>query len=410
MSSPRKLTILYGSQSGTAQDLAEQIWRDSKLYHLRGSVAAMDEYDIGQLIEERFVVLVCSTYGQGEEPDNMKRFWRFLLRKSLPVDSLRGMWFGVLGLGDSRYPKFNYVAKRLHKRLIQLGGQAMLPVGLCDEQHDLGYGAVFMPWINDFWKRLEELSPIPDGLKKLDESPREYRWTVRRSEEPVEEQEEVDMYADVKVDNVFVSEVEENRRTTPEDHFQDVRLITFPRRDANWNAGDVVYVRPHNSPEDVDRLFELFEEHGLNLHKDTVITVEAIDSELPVPPILSKPLPLGRLATQYWDLTAIPRARAFAVLARTCPNELEREKLLEFASFGTPRPSDPLQTPPPGPPRHPVLGPHRHSTGACLRRPGANLPQRTGARKAARVCQLRGPGRAVLVREPAPTHHSRGAA
>jgi len=37
------------------------------------------------------VIFVCSTTGQGEEPDNMKQFWRFLLRKNLPPDSLQGM-------------------------------------------------------------------------------------------------------------------------------------------------------------------------------------------------------------------------------------------------------------------------------------------------------------------------------
>ncbi|EGK96229.1 AGAP003889-PB [Anopheles gambiae str. PEST] len=206
----RKLTILYGSQSGTAQDLAEQIWRESKMYFFRGNVLPMDEYDVSELIGERFVVCVCSTYGQGEEPDNMKRFWKFLLRKSLPNDSLQQVHFAVLGLGDSRYPKFNYVAKKLHKRLLQLGGSALLPVGLCDDQHDLGYGAVFLPWINQLWDEL---------------------------------------------------------------------------------------------------------------------------GQMPVPSILQKPLPLAAIAEQYWDLTAIPRARAFAVLAKNCSNELEREKLIEFSRY-----------------------------------------------------------------------------
>ncbi|XP_053682767.1 NADPH-dependent diflavin oxidoreductase 1 [Sabethes cyaneus] len=328
----RRLTILYGSQSGTAQDLAEQIWRDSKLYHLQGMVLAMDDYNVSNLIEERFVVLVCSTYGQGEEPDNMKKFWKFLLRKSLPIGSLRGLHFGVLGLGDSRYPKFNYVAKRLHKRLVQLGGNALLSVGLCDDQHDLGYGAVFMPWIKNFWSKLIDLCPIPDGFSKLAVSPREYRWEVEKtSEQPKEIS--VDMYDEIMFDNQFITEVEANTRTTAEDHFQDVRLITFPKKHVTWKAGDVVYVRPENSPEAVTRLFELFLEHGLNWYKETVIKIQEIDSEMPVPSILNKPLPLSILAQQYWDLSAIPRARAFAVLARTCSDDLEREKLQDLSSY-----------------------------------------------------------------------------
>uniref|UniRef100_A0A1B0GNP5 Uncharacterized protein n=1 Tax=Phlebotomus papatasi TaxID=29031 RepID=A0A1B0GNP5_PHLPP len=50
-----------------------------------------------------------------------------------------------------------------------------------------------------------------------------------------------------------------------------------------------------------------------------------------VPDFLKAPISLRSLATQYWDLNAIPRPRAFALLARNCLNELEREKLLEFS-------------------------------------------------------------------------------
>lgn len=83
-----KLTILYGSQTGNSQDVAERIWRESKRYYFKTSIKCMDEYKITQLVNERFVIFVCSTTGQGEEPDNMKNFWKFMLRKNLPSDSL----------------------------------------------------------------------------------------------------------------------------------------------------------------------------------------------------------------------------------------------------------------------------------------------------------------------------------
>jgi sulfite reductase alpha subunit-like flavoprotein len=60
-------------------------------FHFHGPVRAMDEYPVSQLIYELIVIFVCSTTGQGEEPDNMKQFWRFLLRKNLPADSLQGL-------------------------------------------------------------------------------------------------------------------------------------------------------------------------------------------------------------------------------------------------------------------------------------------------------------------------------
>lgn len=65
------------------------------------------------LPDEDTALMVVSTTGDGEEPDNMKQAWRFLLRKSLPAGSLNRLRFGLFGLGDSSYPKFNAVARRL---------------------------------------------------------------------------------------------------------------------------------------------------------------------------------------------------------------------------------------------------------------------------------------------------------
>lgn len=128
----------------------------------------MDDYLISNLIYEPLVIFVVSTTGQGDEPDNMKKFWRFLLRKSLPNDSLKSVQFAVLGLGDSSYTKFNFVAKKLFRRLVQLGGRPLIELGLADDQHDLGADAVVDPWLQQLWKSLEITYPLPAHLKILD--------------------------------------------------------------------------------------------------------------------------------------------------------------------------------------------------------------------------------------------------
>lgn len=83
-----KITVLYGSQTGNAEDVAERIWRESKRFYFRTSCMPMDAYNVSELITETCVIFVCSTTGQGEEPDNMKTFWRFLLKRTLPSNSL----------------------------------------------------------------------------------------------------------------------------------------------------------------------------------------------------------------------------------------------------------------------------------------------------------------------------------
>ena len=129
-------------------------------------LCSMDDYKpIGDLIKQKLVIFVCSTTGQGDEPENMKTFWKFLLRKTLPSNSLEQINFGVLGLGDSSYQKYNFVGKRLHKRLLQLGGNALVPLGLGDEQHDLGHDHVIDPWLKSMWKQALTIMPLPLGLE-----------------------------------------------------------------------------------------------------------------------------------------------------------------------------------------------------------------------------------------------------
>lgn len=112
----------------------------------------------------------------------MKSFWKFLLRKNLPSDSLSNLIFGVIGLGDSSYQKFNFVAKKLYKRLLQLGATAILPVALCDDQHDLGIGGTLSPFINNFWNRINEIHPLSIGVNPMPISFKATKWTVKRVE------------------------------------------------------------------------------------------------------------------------------------------------------------------------------------------------------------------------------------
>lgn len=70
---------------------------------------------------------------------------------------------------------------------------------------------------------------------------------------------------------LHVFNLQENKRTTSEEHFQDVRLISFKCNNLKWNVGDVAYIRPRNSLDNVDRLFDVFKEHNLNFGSQYVM-------------------------------------------------------------------------------------------------------------------------------------------
>jgi sulfite reductase alpha subunit-like flavoprotein len=109
---------------------------------------------VAGLPDEAAVLFVVATAGQGDPPDNLRRFWRFLMRAALPSDALAGLPFAVLGLGDSGYPNYNTVAKKLHARLGALGGRAVCPPALADDQAAGGPDEAFDAWLPGLWPAL----------------------------------------------------------------------------------------------------------------------------------------------------------------------------------------------------------------------------------------------------------------
>lgn len=164
------LLILYGSQTGNAQDVAETIALEARERHFVTRVAPADAYlknSIDAFPNESAVLCVVSTTGQGDPPDNYRLFWQFLRRKNLASDALQNVHAAVFGLGDSAYLKYNYMAKLLHRRLQSLGANMLLSSpGLADDQHPGGADATLDEWLPRFFRSLRQVFPLPDSLSE----------------------------------------------------------------------------------------------------------------------------------------------------------------------------------------------------------------------------------------------------
>uniref|UniRef100_A0A8D2DJR8 NADPH-dependent diflavin oxidoreductase 1 n=1 Tax=Sciurus vulgaris TaxID=55149 RepID=A0A8D2DJR8_SCIVU len=301
MPAPR-LLVLFGSQTGTAQDVAERLGREAQRRRLGCRVQALDSYAVANLIREPLVIFVCATTGQGDPPDNMKNFWRFIFRKNLPSTSLCQMDFAVVGLGDSAYAKFNFVAKKLHRRLLQLGGSALLPMCLGDDQHELGLPSKFtLQFIQE--------APNPGSKESCLASPESLG-------PPSESQ-------------PFLAPMVTNQRVTGPSHFQDVRLIEFDITDSgiSFAPGDVVLIQPSNSAAHIQQFCQV-----LGLDPKQYFMLQPQELDVPCPPELPQPCSVWHLVSQYLDIASVPRRSFFELLACLSPHKLEREKLLELSS------------------------------------------------------------------------------
>ncbi|KAG6029280.1 NAPDH-dependent diflavin reductase [Claviceps citrina] len=106
MSPPgRTVLVAYGSETGNAQDMAEELGNLCERLHFTTSVKELDHLDLRELLQHELVLFVVSTTGQGDMPHNALSFWKRLLRKKLPAACLSELKYSCCGLGDSTYPK-----------------------------------------------------------------------------------------------------------------------------------------------------------------------------------------------------------------------------------------------------------------------------------------------------------------
>ncbi|XP_011312374.1 NADPH-dependent diflavin oxidoreductase 1 [Fopius arisanus] len=330
------VTVLYGSETGTAQDTAEEIWINAKRNGLVCSVMAMDDYNIERLSSERVIIFVASTTGQGDPPSNMRKFWRFLLRKSHPQSLLQNVKYAVLGLGDSSYEKYNFAAKKLNKRLVQLGAQEMIKIALADDQHDLGIDAVIEPWIKKIWTVISNILNIP--LKSgplLNQVIERFNVSIIQPNQLTIERENnitKDIYRDELElnNNLKLATVIDNTRITSSDHFQDVRLIKFTIENVDYQPGDIVYLKPKNSSKQVSDFFNLLRENNCSVTSETLLSISS--KEIKPPYCFQRPLTLQQVVEQYWDLNYKPRRSTMQILALISDNKLEKDKLTEFST------------------------------------------------------------------------------
>ncbi|XP_004416711.1 PREDICTED: NADPH-dependent diflavin oxidoreductase 1 isoform X1 [Odobenus rosmarus divergens] len=330
------LLVLFGSQTGTAQDVSERLGREARRRRLDCRVQALDSYSVVNLINETLVIFVCATTGQGDPPDNMKNFWRFIFRKNLPPTSLCQMDFAVLGLGDSSYAKFNFVAKKLHRRLLQLGGRALLPMCLGDDQHELGPDAAVDPWLHDLWGKVLGLYPVPLDLGTIPAGvPLPSKFTLHflpvapRVCSEGQRMAGTEPQGPPSEQQPFLAPMVTNRRVTGPSHFQDVRLMEFDITGSglSFAAGDVVLIQPENTASHTQRFCQV-----LGLDPDQNFTLLPREPGVPCPARLPQPCSVRHLVSHYLDIASVPRRSFFELLACLSPHELEREKLLHFSS------------------------------------------------------------------------------
>lgn len=314
--------VLYGSETGNSSDLADILVDRLRRIELNPILKEFGEASIEDLQDAKYVVVVCSTTGQGALPLNTRPFWHTLLRKSLASDLLQGVRLATFGLGDSSYPRYNWAIRKIHNRLLQLGATQLIDRGEGDEQDSEGIDSTFDQWVRIF------IAQMKDELTLTTELPLQELLPPRYGFELLEGSREMPKDCGIQRTGIVKGKVVENTRITSESHFQDVRhmRIECDHRPV-YAPGDVLAVFPCNRAAHVETLISC-QNWGDIADREVTVSQSWKDR---LPSGVVRPLTLRSLLTWHVDLNAIPR-RSFFALASRFAESREREKMEQFSS------------------------------------------------------------------------------
>ena len=164
---PRKLTIVYGTETGNSKKLATELAAKAKKKSIPVKLASLDQYRISDLTKEENLFVVISTQGDGEPPVAAQKFYDHIHKNGFRLDNTK---YSVLALGDTSYPLFCKTGEDVDAQLHKLGAKRIVPIQKCD----LDYEADAEAWFERVLQTLNEVgaekpvitTPLPQvGVK-----------------------------------------------------------------------------------------------------------------------------------------------------------------------------------------------------------------------------------------------------
>ncbi|MDP6869309.1 MAG: flavodoxin domain-containing protein [Candidatus Poseidoniaceae archaeon] len=141
LSGDRSIAIFFGSQTGNAAELAEKTAKLAVAYGLNPTVLDMDGYDPANFNIHKRVLIITSTWGEGEMPDNAEELWNATCGSN---PALAGVHFSVCAIGDTSYDEFCKAGLDWDEKFAALGATRVHEIKLCD----VDYEPEWKNWVN----------------------------------------------------------------------------------------------------------------------------------------------------------------------------------------------------------------------------------------------------------------------
>ena len=244
----KPITILFGTQSGNSEDLADQAGSIAKEHGMEPKILGMDECTMESLSKTERILIICSTWGEGDMPDNAEDLWESASADDAP--RMENTYFSVLALGDSSYTFFCQSGIDWDNRLEELGATRVADRIDCDVEFD----DEFKQWVEVAMPAISSVG----GEVSLEE--------VVVEEVVVEEVEKTAEVDTIELENSdskewssknpYFGEMSENRLLNGEGATKETRHFVFQLGDSglDYTVGDAIGLIPQNHPYLVDEL------------------------------------------------------------------------------------------------------------------------------------------------------------
>ncbi|WP_144498451.1 assimilatory sulfite reductase (NADPH) flavoprotein subunit [Bacillus paralicheniformis] len=287
----KEVTILFGSQTGNAQGLAENAAKTLTERGFQVTVSAMSDFKPNQLKKLKNLLIVVSTHGEGDPPDNALSFHEFLHGRRAPkLDDFR---YSVLALGDTSYEFFCQTGKEFDQRLGELGGTRLHPRVDCDLDYDEPAAA----WLEGV------ISSLNEGQEQgASSAPAQTAAPQAAGGETVYSRK-----------NPFRAEVLENLNLNGRGSNKETRHLELSLEDSGltYEPGDALGIFPENDPELVDMLLA-----ELKWDPNATVTVDQGEN-----------LSLKEALTSYYEITVLTKK-----FIQQAAELIANEKLRELAA------------------------------------------------------------------------------
>jgi sulfite reductase (NADPH) flavoprotein alpha-component len=280
--SKKPLLILFGSQSGNSEMLAKRFRNEAKQCGYEPRVLCMDKWQTINWASETTLLVIVSTWGDGDVPDNAREFWKHLAGPSAP--KLEQLRYSVLALGDTNYGEtFCQAGKSFDRRFEELGAKRIVPRMDCN----LEFEPSAKSWFGGVCEALGATGDR-DGLVTVNVTP---QTTPAEKTKPTFNRE-----------NPFPAKFLANRRLTADGSNKDTRHIeiSIAGSGLTYKAGDALGIHPANDPALVAQILDKLK----------------CDGEEEVPAASGGNTSLGRALLRDYEITRLPFALLEAVAAK----------------------------------------------------------------------------------------------